>query len=274
MEPNENAAVAEELPQTQAVEETGLVPVSPEAIPETPSEAEIFPAGDELCVVARYPYQMQRCQAALVTWAEQKVANEQTAADDLATAVQHARDHKWATGAMSRAHTAAVKRVEFYTKIKLALEAGYCIVPNFPVDMFAVRTKRRKPNRHDSKWRGDVTRQTAQTLPAGEGEYQNPTALVSSRVVDRDEKNNAIVRYFASGWDQLEFPFTTAKPQILEATQRAMADKFFDEIGVLPGKAKKQDPIVVGRIIDPRSTTYNQVRVTFLIAWWIDTRVL
>jgi hypothetical protein len=109
-------------------------------------------------------------------------------------------------------------------------------------------------------------------IPAGEGEYKNPEPVVHQRNIGTADK--PLKQYFAKEWQDIDFPFTTAKPQILSATARAMADKVFDEIGVLPGKRKREDPIVVGRIIDPRSDRYTKRFVTFLIAWFLETKTL
>jgi hypothetical protein len=77
----------------------------------------------------------------------------------------------------------------------------------------------------------------------------------------------------------VDFPVALATPAVLDATQAAMAKNIFDEIGGLPGRrSRKGDPIVVGRILRPTAApiTSWQLRpaVTFLIAWWVDTRQL
>jgi hypothetical protein len=63
---------------------------------------------------------------------------------------------------------------------------------------------------------------------------------------------------------------------VMEATALAMSKRIFDRIGVVTGK--KEDPVVVGQIIDPRSKSvwHHQPdrMVTFFIAWWLDTRTL
>jgi len=64
-----------------------------------------------------------------------------------------------------------------------------------------------------------------------------------------------------------------AKPRIMEATSRAMALKIFDDFGILPAQ-RKGDPMIIARIIDPRSRSYSDKHVSFLITWHLDTRTL
>ena len=227
---------------------------------------------DHLQVIARYPYQMEKCQAGLVKWCEQKIQSLQAECDDLSANMDIGVSQGWKIEALDRAFARTQKRIQFYDKMKAALENGYCIVPNFPVEMFAIRTKAKEPDRKSSNQWTDTHEQDAQKLPAGEGQYKNPFPVVHQ--MDYGSEGKPDKRYWAEDWREMEFPFVTAKPLIMDATARALADKVFDEIGVLPGKNKRQDPIVVGRIIDPRSTKFNKVVVTFLVAWFIDTRTL
>ena len=78
--------------------------------------------------------------------------------------------------------------------------------------------------------------------------------------------------YEAVDYDDPDFPVVLVKPVVLDATRRAMALRIFDRIGVVTGR--KQDPIVVGEIIDPRTNLRwshrSQRRVTFFIAWWLN----
>lgn len=64
-----------------------------------------------------------------------------------------------------------------------------------------------------------------------------------------------------------------SKPKIMEATTRAMALKIFDDFGILP-EERKQDPLIIARIRDPRSTAYNHRFVSFIIAWNLNTSTL
>lgn len=66
--------------------------------------------------------------------------------------------------------------------------------------------------------------------------------------------------------DNPEFPLVMARVQCIEATSAAMEHKFFDDIAIYPARAKK-DPVIIGRIHDPRGRVLN-----FLISWRIDKR--
>jgi hypothetical protein len=74
----------------------------------------------------------------------------------------------------------------------------------------------------------------------------------------------------STGYDEPDFPFALVKPAVLDATQRAMALKVFDTIGVVQNDSGR-DPIMVGQLLDPRG---NGRLVTFFIAWWLDTSTL
>ena len=231
----------------------------------------------DFVLVARSSQQMDRCQAQLVQWCDRKIAAMQAEADDLAENLDIATRNKWGTGGLSRAHKLAVKRVEYYRKIKLALEAGYVIVPNFPVEMFAIRTNRKTPPGTVVEYEDSLPRPEAEGLPAGEGRYVDDQPIGIEHYqeqVGAPGRERTADRYFATELnEEIDFPFARAKPEILKAAELAMAHKLFDEMGVLPAR-QRGDPMIVGRIKDPRSTTYNPRWITFLIAWFIDTRDL
>lgn len=241
------------------------------------NDQELPPELEDITVIARSPSQMERAQTSLIEWAKRKIASVEAEAADLKENVEIAKKSKWGSSALHRAWQRSVATLEYYQKILAALEAGFCIVPNFPVDLIAIRTKRKNPEKGETSNSPfyDQHQQIPQKLPIGEGEYKNPLPIVHQISTGKDEQGREMKIYFAKYFrDNIEFPFTTAKPEILSATAKAMADKVFDEIGVLPGKKKKEDPIIVGRIIHPKDTKYSRQFVTFLIAWFVDTRVL
>jgi hypothetical protein len=88
------------------------------------------------------------------------------------------------------------KRVLYYEKIKAAVEAGYLIVPNFPIDVFAVRVKRAKQREATAtyEYRADYKTAKAELLPAGEGRYVDDTIYTVNESYDKklpDGKNRA-----------------------------------------------------------------------------------
>lgn len=232
--------------------------------------------GDDLEVSAFQPQEMREANAALILWCDRKIESLKTEAADLLTAFQQAVQKKWKSSTLKRHADIAAKRVEFYSKMKTALEHGYYIVPNFPVTCFAIRTDAKKPLAMVDMSRWSRKEQQARCLEAGEGEYKNPFPVIYERDITTAEqraKNDIKKQYFAEEFQAIDFPIQMAKPHIIEATTRAMALKVFDDFGILP-QARKQDPLIVGRLKDPRGTKYNQKWITFIIAWHLDTRVL
>ena len=232
--------------------------------------------GDDIEVSAFQPQEMREANAALILWCDRKIAALKAEAANLLEAFQQAVQKKWKSSTLKRHADLAAKRVEFYDKMKTALEHGYYIVPNFPVTCFAIRTDAKNPTKKLGTYQYDTKEQSAACLPTGAGDYKNPFPEIWERDITNAEqraKNQTVKQYWAEKFDAIDFPVQMAKPHIIEATTRAMALKVFDDFGILP-QARKQDPLIVGRLKDPRSTKYNQKWVTFIIAWHLDTRVL
>lgn len=254
--------------------ETAIVEHTPQ------SAVPVTQIGEDLLLTAENSCDLAQCQSALIKWCDRKIAAEQVAADELLAAWQEAKERKWKYTTLQRHATLAVKRLDFYRKIKSALEHGYAIVPTFPVDLFAIRSSRSNPlpKYYTSGWRnGSLHKQKAEIMPVGEGKYQNPFPLIGHTTdTVRDEKGNQKTQHttWADAWDDFEFPINMARPQIIAATTRAMAIQVFDELGCLPGPNKKvADPMIFGRILDPRDAFRNRA-VSFIIAWHLDTRTL
>lgn len=232
--------------------------------------------GDDLEVSAFTPQEMLNANQALILWCEKKIAAMKAEAAELTAAFQQAVTRKWKSTTLKRHSEIAAKRVTFYEKIMAALKEGFYIVPNFPVTCFAIRTAKGKPLALCDTSHWSNKEQRAESLPPGEGEHQNPFPVIFQRDISNQQQKaegKKVMQYFAEKWDEFEFPVQMAKPHIMEATSRAMALKLFDDFGVLPGHTKA-DPIVVGRIKDPRSLRCNPRFVTFIIAWHLDTRML
>jgi hypothetical protein len=234
---------------------------------------------DELIVIARSPGEMQEAQAALSKWFEGKIAIVAKDADDATENLRIAIENRFKAGRFERLANLAKKRVDYYTKCKAAIDAGYCIVPNFPVDVFAIRTTRKTPDKMDgtSEWR--ERRQSSNSPEIGEGRNLSDRPIIYEKNIPEGKNEKGEVRnvmhYFAKEFDpEIEFPVAIVKPQIMNATANALAMKIFDEVGALPARRSKGDPIVVGFILDPRSASGDRKGLTFLISWWIDTRDL
>lgn len=235
-------------------------------------ESQIIPKEDgNVAVTAFEPNDMPRCQEALKAWARNKVLTLDSDVEELQKAHDEAKARKWKTSVLHRHLGVAKKRVEFYRKVMCALEAGYVIVPNFPVQAFAIRVQGDEPKRMwvQATYAADCKNET-QCLPVAEGEYQNPFPIVD-KVKVQDDRGRETYNQWAESWDEMDFPISMAKGEIMEATCRAMALKIFDDIGILP-KSRKEDPIIVGQV--HLRQAYSTRTVTFMVAWYLDTRVL
>lgn len=232
---------------------------------------------------ATTPSEMVEAHCSMISWARQKIEVLKGQAEELRVAFEHAKRCKWKWDTLKRHYDLMVRRVTFYEKIRSALEAGYCIVPNFPVTLFAIRTTSKKP-RHDGGYyahaRAHNFEQDAKVLPQGEGEYKNPQPLVRCGTTPKEFDHGTYKEKkhwcWADAWEALEFPANMARLHVMHAADRAMALKIFDEVGMLPADHKRNpDPLLIGRIIDPRPPGWgDKKRVSFMIAWHIDTSTI
>ena len=194
-----------------------------------------------------------------------------------------AKQHKWRLSGWQKQLNKHFKRLEFYAKIKAALEAGFYIVPPFPVDIFAIRMAQNWPDPKRTPYKYDHD-QPAENLPLGEGRYVDTRPRVYEVSETKYEKDAAgheirreVTRYEASEFREVDFPFKLAKPEIMGATAKAMALKIFDRFGILPGMGRKIDPIICGQIIIPNQPSYSKNSpeiVNFFVAWWLSTSTL
>lgn len=226
---------------------------------------------DHLALVALTPGDMPTQQRALSAWCDRKIALVER---ELATFVA-LQDEAIIGGFKHASYTNGVnrtaKRVEYYRKIKAAVDAGYLIVPNMPTRTFAVRVKRAKPKRVEGHYRSSVHDARPDLLPAGEGRYVDGTTFTESEESTelRDGKPVERVRYFSSAFDEdVDFPLRGVLPEVLRATSKAMALRLFDQLAIVRNDGGGRDPIVVGQLLDPRG---NRRLTTFFVAWWLNT---
>jgi hypothetical protein len=232
----------------------------------------------EMVVVARNPGEMQEAQQQLIKWASNKfIAAKRELAEaeeNLAQAVKS----KWRQSGFKRHVSMAAERVLYYEKIHAALSAGYVIVPNFDLDIFAMRTRRSRPKKDvtTSRWNRpheSVFENAVERNALGTGENVDPWPAVERDTItvnDKDGNKQKLQRAWPVAWQDVDFPFKLAKPQILADTSKALALKVFDQVGVTPHRnIRKQDPMVIGQIVfgPPR----NQKTVSFLVAWWLES---
>jgi hypothetical protein len=226
----------------------------------------------EIFVFARNNVEMVREQERLVTWAEGKIVDEVKERDDLQRNLDVAVQAGWSTAAIRRAIARAQKRIIYYDKIKAALEAGYQIVPNMDVEVFAVRTDAKKPRKNTVKteygWGHEPADQVPSGSEKGEGRHVSPGSLYQEDKKLLENGRNLITRW-ATDFRDVVFPFALGRVEVLDATNKAMARKIFDDLGVLPRRVRNADPMVIGRVRfkDGREERF----ISFVVAWFLDT---
>lgn len=229
---------------------------------------------EDVTLVALRPADMAPAQTDLVAWCDRKIAAVQRELADLETNLELATEHGWKHRSVEASLNRTRKRVLYYEKMKAAVEAGYVIIPNFPIDVFAVRVQRAKQREATSNYPYHAGYKEAkpELLPAGAGRYVDDQLFTSDESYDEtiDGKTKHVSRYVSGDYDTVDFPVTLVKPVVIEAIGRAMAQKVFDRMGTVQNQGG-HDPIVVGQLLDPRG---NRRCVTFFVAWWLDTASL
>jgi len=225
-----------------------------------------------MVVIARDPGEMQVAQEQLVDWAAKKIEEKKAQHLELQENYEIAVKNKWRSSTLKRNAANAKKEMEFYEKVYAALEAGYCIIPNMDIDVFAIRTTRKKPKKeYGGQWTNRIQKTSRPAI--GDGRYvdADPVELMHTKEVknSRGEMVN-VNKAWAEDFQGVDFPFKMAKPQILDSTAKAMARKVFDDIGVLPHRTRRGDPMVIGRITHRKG--YTDHTISFLITWFVDTK--
>lgn len=234
----------------------------------------ILDTADDFTVFANNPADMVGAQRSMILWCARKIQAEKIEMAEAQANLDAAKAHKWSPAAWAKQVKLRADKIEFYKKIKMALEAGYYIVPPFPVDTFAIRVKAHSAPR--GKWTTaawDRHEQSAKMLPAGEGHYVSPRPAREVQTFPKKKQDGStveIAHYRPSEFVPADFPFKLAKAEIMEATRAAMALKVFDRMGALPA-ARAPDPIICGEILLPHR---KGQAVTFFVSWWLDTKTL
>lgn len=226
----------------------------------------------------RTPEELTRAHQDLGVWADRKLAELDREARDLTESLNVASTGGLKTDAIDRALARTERRLTFYRKIKKALDAGYMVVPNFPMDMIAVRTSAKSARgglrRNFGYAPSDHYPQPAQQrLEAGEGRYVAGTALVERFTQQERRKPEAAPEtcYYVKPGDlddDIEVPMALAVPAVMSATSRALQEKIFDEIGIARDRTVGGDPMILGRLLNPKHKWATPV--TFFVAWFFD----
>jgi hypothetical protein len=233
---------------------------------------------DPITLYATNPEQLAVSHKELYGWCIAKLGEldeERVEQEALLAAAQKGR---FKVSAVERMLHRTQQRVIFYEKIKLALERGYFVVPNMPIQTLAVRTRLKTPAGQavSNHWADFIQR--GQSLAPGLGEYQDPNPVVQ-RDIDQEKNSKGelttIRTSYPTAWRDLEFPIELASPALLETANRALQEKLFDELGFVRdenrSQGNKSDPILVGRIRNPMP---RRLDVTFFLGWRINTALI
>lgn len=234
----------------------------------------------DITVIARDPAEMARAQEALVAWAVERIERAKADYDEVHENYEIAVKNKWRSDLLKRKTVEAQRMIEFWEKVHAALQEGYCIVPSLPVDVFAIRTTRKTPTHHYTTGAEGPPQET--NRPAlGDGRYVAEQPTYNTEVVEKNYRDGTSYKtnaFWPNEFADVQFPVAMVKPTIMSETARAMARKIFDDVGLLPQRRSKGDPIIVGRVHYPKAGRHNPHggprTIDFLIAWWIDTAAL
>jgi hypothetical protein len=244
----------------------------------------LSPEPGPIHLVARNPLEMSEAQSDLGTFFERKIASIAAEVEELSGAIGEAVENGWKIATLDGQHRRALQRKLFYEKCLIATRAGFTVIPDIPIDVFAIRTSRTLPRRNERSSEAysytpnaRVPDEQPQILSPGEGEYQSPNQLVKDvRGSYKNDKGKEIFfhKQWATEFDSIEFPVIAAVPYVMNATQAAMNFRVFDQIGISPqGSVRAADPLIIGQILGNKSG-YQQKKVSFLIAWHLDLRTL
>lgn len=233
-------------------------------------------------LVARNPNEMALATTSLTMFLRQKVGQCDQEFNELSDAATVAIENGWKYDTLERHSNLARKRGDFYRKVLAAVEAGYTIVPNFPIDLFAVRVQRKRP-----KWQqgeseygmgnasSKVEDEEPQILAPGKGRYVNPAQLGHGNDYSTTDDKGKTIKHFVwspTQFQDIAFPIEAARPEVMSAASEAMALKLFDAIGICP-QSRKGDPLIIGQVLSHKRF-YSRKTVSFLIAWHLDLRTL
>jgi hypothetical protein len=244
---------------------------------------------DDIVVLARDPQEMAHAQQNLLSWVDHRLEQLRAALQEVETNLAQAKAAKWRTAPWQRQVVLAKGRVTYFEKVKAALAAGFCIIPNFPIEVIAIRTERSQPKKNAVQrvgWEPGVDVQVTDSPASGAGRYVSPDAVIERSAITYTKKDSQgrevkETTHYAKAveFQDLDFPLRVVRPQVIDDTARAMALKIFDEIGILPASSRAHsqqmpagDPMVVGRVV--RREGNRNFAVSFLVTWWIDTRAL
>lgn len=260
--------------------ETAIAVREPEIVAETVELPTVH-------LVARNPEEMQAARSDMLAWLKSKLTTVEVEVREMNAALNEARTNGWKTDALQRARNRAIQLETFYFKMLMAVEAGYTLIPDFPIDVFAIRVQRENLTAPPREQKGDwgwpnIPNEQSDRPPAGAGEYKNPEQLVRHHEAKRKEDNKDVTyrSTWASKWqEEIVFPMTAARPLVMNETAKAMALKVFDQVGICRPVEQgrivsygKGDPLIIGQILHQRASGIKVV--SFIIAWYLNLNEL
>lgn len=215
-------------------------------------------------VVATNYGEMIAAQQTLVDWAQVKLDAEKNSFNELNQVREQLQGNGLSADRVTRQLDACKRRLTYYAKVAAALRAGYTIVPSMWSTIFAVRTKSERPPR-SLKDRPDKCKPPVRALDPGLGRYVGPGTeyYVHDGGPHPTREGKRLQLYKAANFLDVELPVEAQKPQIIEATARAMRELVFDAIGIVN---RGSDPMILGEIKRPGA--YD--RTQFLICYFVD----
>lgn len=216
-------------------------------------------------VIALTPTELAPAQQSLREWCSVRIETWQKALTKAQEASDHAVRNGWKADRYNAEVRRCASRVRFYRKVDRAIELGYLIVPNFPLEIFAVRTNAQKPRAEVQTYRARFL-QKPRILPEGEGRYISSVPTVDAISAPTDTNKTRREYFPVELLEEIEMPFDLVRPEIMQAVDKARGLKLFDQIGVCSDR--RADPIVCGQILE--SNDFNARTVTFFLAWYVD----
>lgn len=245
---------------------TEISTIEEQELPASPSDA--------LILFAHTPEELDQSQKTLIGHVQQKMEEIVTEIAELENAKEVAHKNKWRTSTFSSQISKARALYTFYQKATDALNAGYYLVPDFPMEVLTVRVKTDSlPKRWQSTYQHSYPEPPdvePARLPSQEGEYVSVIPAVS-HYQGKSKDDKTTYETTVIGYNEIGIPLRMMKPVLVEQTQRAIQRRIFDRIGTLPAR-RKGDPLLIGQIVLKQG--YQEKRLNFLIAWWFDTREL
>jgi hypothetical protein len=230
-------------------------------------------APDAPVLIALNRPQLEAAHAKMITFVQGRRARLLADMDEERQALEIAIKNKWAVKRHHAALDRMSKKVTFWDKIEAALNDGFVILPNFELNVFAIRTDAKKPRgaMTNSRYQNNFF-QTAKLLPAGKGRYVSPAPTVmeqTSQISDGKGGTKELYSAWPTTFDDVDFPVVMAKPALMTAAGNAMTAKVFDEIGVAVDSRhsgrRSGDPVLIGRIRNPSGPD-----VSFYLGWYFD----